>query len=307
MSALSGRRLIKLIIEVRNSNPNGDPMRLNDPRQDIFGYGVISPPCLKRKIRYVVEQNPDLVKKVLGDKAPSRILMSAGNVIESIQKEGAEARKVKKDGKKYAEEAVQTILTWFSETFFDVCAFGGMLATGELAGSLFAHVTGPVQFSFARSVTPIRTTEHQITRQVVAKEERSEEGRTMGIVKVVDHAVYEALVFVSPKRAEKTGYTAETHDLFVEILKVMFEDDRSASRCEVYLRGLYEFIVDEPNGAGCPVGTVPSHVLTEVVSVKSLTAKPSNWSDYEITVREVPGATLKRHIDCETKKHKVAV
>jgi len=43
-----------------------------------------------------------LVRKVLGDKAPSCMLMSAGNVIESIQKEGAEAKKVKKDGKKYA-------------------------------------------------------------------------------------------------------------------------------------------------------------------------------------------------------------
>jgi CRISPR-associated protein Csd2 len=76
--------LIKLLIEVRNSNPNGDPMRLNDPRQDVFGYGVISPPCLKRKIRSVVEQNPELVTKVLGETAPKRILMSSGNVIETI-------------------------------------------------------------------------------------------------------------------------------------------------------------------------------------------------------------------------------
>jgi CRISPR-associated protein Csd2 len=301
--------LLKLIIEVRNSNPNGDPMRLNDPRQDVFGYGVISPPCLKRKIRHIVEETPDLVANALGENAPKRILISAGNVIESIQKEGAEARKLKKDPKpkKYTEEDVQAILQWFSETFFDVCTFGGMLATGELAGSLAAHITGPVQFSFARSVNPIRTTEHQITRQVVAKEEKSEEGRTMGIVKVVDHAVYEGLVFVSPRRAEKTGYNAEMHDLFLEILKVMFEDDRSASRCEVYLRGLYEFVVEEPSGSGCPVGTVPSHVLAEAVSVKPLTAKPSNWSDYEVAVKEVPGATLNRHIDCETKKHKVAV
>lgn len=283
----------------------------------MFGYGVISPPCLKRKIRYVVEQNPDLVRNLLGQQAPSRILMSAGNVIETIQKEGVEtiqkegveAKKVTKNPKtkKYAEDDVQKVLQWFCETFFDVCAFGGMLATGEFAGSLSAHVTGPVQFSFARSVNPIRTTEHQITRQVVAKEEKSEEGRTMGIVKVVDHAVYEALVFVSPKRAEKTKYSAEMHGLFVEILKVMFEDDRSASRSEVYLRGLYEFVVDEPNGSGCPVGTVPSHILAEAVSVKPLTAKPSNWNDYEVTVKEGPGATLKCHIDCETKKHKVAV
>ena len=60
MSALSGRRVIKLIIEVRNSNRNGNPMPFNNPRQDVFGYGVISPPCLKRKIRYVVSKTRTL-------------------------------------------------------------------------------------------------------------------------------------------------------------------------------------------------------------------------------------------------------
>jgi hypothetical protein len=97
------------------------------------------------------------------------------------------------------------------------------------------------------------------------------------------------------------------HDLFVEILKVMFEDDRAAARSEVYLRGLYEFVVDEPNGAGCPVGTVPSHILAESVLVKPLAVKPSNWDDYEVIVKEVAGATLRRHIDCETKQHKATV
>jgi CRISPR-associated protein Csd2 len=40
-----------LIIEVVNSNPNGDPDRESDPRQRPNGLGEISPVSFKRKLR----------------------------------------------------------------------------------------------------------------------------------------------------------------------------------------------------------------------------------------------------------------
>jgi CRISPR-associated protein Csd2 len=46
-----------LIIEVRNSNPNGDPDRESDPRQRSHdGRGYISGVSFKRKLRDLVEQ-----------------------------------------------------------------------------------------------------------------------------------------------------------------------------------------------------------------------------------------------------------
>src|SRR4030042_83490 len=45
-----------LIIEVRDSNPNGDPDRESDPRQRYDGRGEISPVSFKRKIRDLVEE-----------------------------------------------------------------------------------------------------------------------------------------------------------------------------------------------------------------------------------------------------------
>ena len=44
-----------LIIEVINSNPNGDPDRESDPRQRANGQGEISPVSLKRKLRDLIE------------------------------------------------------------------------------------------------------------------------------------------------------------------------------------------------------------------------------------------------------------
>ena len=44
-----------LVIEVVNSNPNGDPDRENDPRQRANGRGEISPVSFKRKLRDLLD------------------------------------------------------------------------------------------------------------------------------------------------------------------------------------------------------------------------------------------------------------
>ena len=47
-----------LVIEVENSNPNGDPDRDSDPRQRPDGLGEISPVSFKRKPRDIVDTKP---------------------------------------------------------------------------------------------------------------------------------------------------------------------------------------------------------------------------------------------------------
>ena len=48
-----------LVIEVRKSNPNGDPERESSPRQRPDGKGEISPVSIKRKLRDLVERSDD--------------------------------------------------------------------------------------------------------------------------------------------------------------------------------------------------------------------------------------------------------
>lgn len=46
-----------LVIEVVNSNPNGDPDRASDPRQRPNGCGEISPVSFKRKLRDLLDDH----------------------------------------------------------------------------------------------------------------------------------------------------------------------------------------------------------------------------------------------------------
>src|SRR5581483_6501217 len=54
-----------LVIEVVNSNPNGDPDRESDPRQRPDARGEISPVSLKRKLRDLVENKEGPVWQTL--------------------------------------------------------------------------------------------------------------------------------------------------------------------------------------------------------------------------------------------------
>lgn len=46
-----------LVIEVVNSNANGDPDRESDPRQRPNGLGEISPVSFKRKVRDLLDED----------------------------------------------------------------------------------------------------------------------------------------------------------------------------------------------------------------------------------------------------------
>jgi CRISPR-associated protein Csd2 len=87
-----------LVIEVENSNPNGDPDRDSDPRQRPDGLGEISPVSFKRKPRDIVDTKPSewdelkkQVKEYLNlaplDDADFQILERRGRDRETIELE----------------------------------------------------------------------------------------------------------------------------------------------------------------------------------------------------------------------------
>ena len=81
-----------LILEVVNSNPNGDPDRESDPRQRANGQGEISPVSFKRKLRDLVEAKDQPVFQSLKERlcledGCYEILESRGRNREAIKKE----------------------------------------------------------------------------------------------------------------------------------------------------------------------------------------------------------------------------
>ena len=80
-----------LILEVRKSNPNGDPERESSPRQRPDGKGEISPVSVKRKLRDLVLEKEGVVweeiKTTLSlDDAHFQILESRGRNRDEIKK-----------------------------------------------------------------------------------------------------------------------------------------------------------------------------------------------------------------------------
>jgi|YNPNPStandDraft_1061719.scaffolds.fasta_scaffold41654_2 CRISPR-associated protein Csd2 len=290
---LTNRHDFLLLFEVVNGNPNGDPDAGNLPRLDPnTNRGIVSDVCLKRKVRNFVELFPPPRES---DTANGyNILIKQGAVIETEQKRGIKAAmdllpKDAPDSRK-AEAAKD----WLCREFYDVRTFGGVLSTGDdvLKGSAFGQVRGPVQFTFGQSFHPITPLEITITRCAVTKEEDARKERTMGNKHIVPYALYAAKGYVSPAFAERTGFTQSDLDLLWQALLHMFEHDRSATRGEMVVRGLYDFEhvgTQHPNNADqnrreARLGCAHAHKLFEGIKVNLKSGKsfPESFADYEV-------------------------
>ena len=273
-----------LLFDVKDGNPNGDPDAGNLPRLDAeTGNGLVTDVCLKRKVRNFVqlakqgESGYDIFVK---EKA---ILNNA--IDEAHDSEAVKAQK--KDADK-TEAARQ----FMCAKYFDIRTFGAVMSTGKNAG----QVRGPVQMTFGRSIDPIVSSEHSITRMAVATEAEAEkqkgDNRTMGRKFTVPYGLYISHGFISAHLAAQTGFTTDDLNVFWEALEKMFWEDHSAARGEMNVRGLYVF---EHSTA---LGNAPAHELFEKVKVKCENAPARSFDDYKVTIDEnMPeGVTLIRKI-----------
>lgn len=183
------------------------------------------------------------------------------------------------------------------ETFFDIRTFGAVLSLKSAPNC--GQVRGPVQLTFARSIDPIVTSEHSITRMAVATEAEAEkqkgDNRTMGRKFTVPYGLYVAHGFVSSFLTKQTKFSEADLDLLWEALGSMFDHDRSAARGEMTTRGLYLFKHD------AELGNAPAHKLFDLIQIKQSNgagAPPRAFRDYSVTTPEAgpvkgfPGVTF---------------
>lgn len=165
------------------------------------------------------------------------------------------------------------------------------MSIGKNAG----QVRGPVQLTFSRSVDPVVTQEHTITRVAVATEAEAEkqagETRTMGRKSTIPYGIYFCHGFVSPAFAEQIGFSEEDLELLWEGFINMFENDRSAARGLMTSRKLYVFKHESK------LGNASASKLFDLIrmSRKQGVETPRSFSDYEISAdqsRLPQGVTL---------------
>lgn len=309
--SLSNRYDFVLLFDVKDGNPNGDPDAGNLPRLDAeTGHGLVTDVSLKRKIRNFVTmtrdqeaRDPQPGEKRFEIYVREKAILNQQNQraysalkldvepAESATDEVSEKKTTKDKKRKGAGEDVNKARDWMCLNFFDVRAFGAVMSIGVNCG----QVRGPVQMTFARSVDPIITQEHSITRMAVATEAEAEkqsgDNRTMGRKFTVPYGLYMAHGFVSSFLAGQTGFDENDLELLWQALTQMFEHDRSAARGEMATRGLYVFRHDSE------LGNAPAHTLFERIHVTRTADIPRSFADYEVFVNdtEMPsGVTLLR-------------
>ena len=234
--AISNRYDFVLLFDVKDGNPNGDPDAGNLPRIDAeTGRGLVTDVCLKRKVR-------NFVGLVKSEQPPYEIYVKEKAVLNKTHERayvaiGAEDLLKGEDKKRKGGDKVDEARQWMCSNFFDVRTFGAVMSTGVNCG----QVRGPVQLTFARSIDPIVSSEHSITRMAVTTEKEAEnqsgDNRTMGRKFTVPYGLYMAHGFVSANLADQTGFNEDDLSLLWQALSSMFEHDRSAARGLMATRG----------------------------------------------------------------------
>jgi len=281
-----------IFFDVKDGNPNGDPDAGNLPRVDAeTGHGLITDVCLKRKVRNYVglknnEQSPYgifIKEKAVLNKTIDQAYISLNIDLKQPPADPSDGTKRNKPGQGQGKE-IDRARQFLCQNFYDIRTFGAVLQTGANAG----QVRGPVQFTFGRSVDPIVSLEHSITRMAVATEAEAEkqggDNRTMGRKFTVPYGLYRSHGFISAPLASQTGFSQDDLELLWEALVNMFEHDRSAARG---LMGTRKLIIFEHSSK---MGDAPVQQLFDAITVKRKDqSKPArDFSDYEISInREI--------------------
>lgn len=263
-----------LVIEVVNSNPNGDPDRESDPRQRANGLGEISPVSFKRKLRDLLEDHNapffcSLPEQFLQNEERYQILEHRGRNRKEIRSEMEEGVSPGKfDQNKFLSSS-------FVRKYWDGRVFGNtFLEDGGAKGYI---KTGVVQFGMGLSVAPIN-----VQRLTNTNKAGVEEGKQAGMApmayRVVEHGVYCMPFFVNPNYAEKSGCTAEDIDLLKLLIPQAYDLNRSAIRPDVRIR--HAWYMEHQN----VLGNCPEYLLLDALTPvrKGDADMPSNsWRDYE--------------------------
>ena len=259
-----------ILFDVKDGNPNGDPDAGNLPRVDAeTGHGLVTDVCLKRKVRnYVGLKNNEQPPYAIFIKEKAVLNNVIEQAYESLEIDLQEPPADPTDGKKRNKEGrgqgkeIDRARQFMCQNFYDIRTFGAVLSIGPNAG----QVRGPVQLTFARSIDPIVSLEHSITRMAVATEAEAEkqggDNRTMGRKYTVPYGLYRAHGFVSAPLAHQTGFSEDDLELFWEALENMFEHDRSAARG---LMGTRELIIFEH---ASKMGNAPVQRLFDAITIK---------------------------------------
>ncbi|HEY5742603.1 MAG TPA: type I CRISPR-associated protein Cas7 [Terrimicrobiaceae bacterium] len=233
-----------LILEVRKSNPNGDPERESSPRQRPDGKGEISPVSIKRKLRDLVEVKPEAVWEMI----QKRVSLPSGfdyDIMESRERGWKELKD--QDEQKRANEAwgktsevLRADFPKFKAKYWDARLFGNTFLekAKEDSGIQNTIRSGVAHFGVGISLAPIEIEFSTWTKKAPAQEDKTR-GMAPMAFKVLKHGIYTVPFFVNPSQAAKTGCTAEDISIMVNLLPFIYSHSTSVIRTMIDVRHVH--------------------------------------------------------------------
>ncbi|HOT76364.1 MAG TPA: type I-C CRISPR-associated protein Cas7/Csd2 [Candidatus Wallbacteria bacterium] len=285
MSTLKNKIDFAVVINVKNANPNGDPLNGNRPRTNYDGLGEISDVCIKRKIR----------NRLMDAKLPI-FVQSDDNKVDGYNSLRERAEKELKGGLNRKDACAK---------WLDVRAFGQVFAfknkdkakgkkseseegIDQTENSVSIGIRGPVSIHSAFSVNSVSVSSIQITKSVSGEGDGTKKASdTMGMKHRIDHGVYVFYGSMNPQLASLTGFSDEDAAAIKEALRTLFQNDSSSARpegsMEVYKLYWWKHAVNIPNGQ------YSSAKVHRSLKITPRNDSPKDIIDYEISLEKLDG------------------
>lgn len=261
MSEFINRGTGLLLIDVKNSNPNGDPDRESDPRTRQDGRGEISPVSFKRKLRDLVAAKDS---PILMELAEELELPNEGfDILESKDTKRADVRGLS------AEELLAK--------YWDVRVFGTTFLEEKTDKADSFISTGVVQFGLGVSLDPV-TIERMTTTKVLPVEDDKSKGMAPLAFRIVSYGVYAMPFFINATAAQKTRCTKKDIELLLRLIPHAYKETASYIRSQVDIR--YAFYVEHNRARG----TFNDFKIIEALTparVDNTTGAAASWNDYD--------------------------
>jgi Cas7 group CRISPR-associated protein Csh2 len=235
-----------LVIEVENSNPNGDPDRDSDPRQRPGGLGEISPVSFKRKLRDIVEAKAQEIWLNLKERLKQRAISIEDDNYDILEKRG----RARKDIVKEIQDGTFDDKYWdgrlFGNTFLESKEktekeIGRKLKNEEWATLRRNIKSGPVQFGMGISLRPVEIRRHTETNKAgVGDTDKAGDEKQQGMAplgcRYVVHGIYAMPFFVNPHSAHYSKCRPADLELMLQLIPATYPLTASKARPCVSVR-----------------------------------------------------------------------
>lgn len=279
-----------LLIRVQGGNPNGGLDNGGGPRELMDGCGIITPVCLKRKIRdWLVDPKAHHVQQMFKD---LNLNPENFHIFES-EHHGFYDLKDRSDRFKALIKLANEDPAAFYAKYYDARLFGYTLVQrsegkDDDRQTSDAKLRGPLTLAPAYSVAPIEVYEEDLFRCFGGRksEEKMESGNILsGALKFVRHGIYASTFSFTSRFHKNTDEFNMDLEVLKYILPRMFDYDASSSRPAGSVYPIAVYWIDH----GSPSANKSLSALQQLIPKKvSNPQEPSiSDADYEFPSKNV--------------------